>query len=121
MDAANYQMENVAGIKLLQDLPLSYNFCRNPDGRTQGSAQKGGSNRIWCITTNPNVYWDYCQPLRIFPNPPLCLSRNVSNIIWMTGVDLEFDINVAPDFVDPYTYVKEENLKCEDVHPDFKG
>merc|ERR1719506_1836100 len=29
-----------------------HNFCRNPDG----------DSTIWCITTNPSVRWEFCDP-----------------------------------------------------------
>merc|ERR1719502_1129032 len=29
-----------------------HNFCRNPDG----------DSTIWCITTNPQVRWEFCEP-----------------------------------------------------------
>merc|ERR1719478_889019 len=29
-----------------------HNFCRNPDG----------DSTIWCITTNPSVRWEFCEP-----------------------------------------------------------
>merc|ERR1719183_3416916 len=29
-----------------------HNFCRNPDG----------DSMIWCITTNPSVRWEFCDP-----------------------------------------------------------
>jgi len=29
-----------------------HNFCRNPDG----------DSTIWCITTNPTVRWEFCEP-----------------------------------------------------------
>jgi len=29
-----------------------HNFCRNPDG----------DSTIWCITTDPNVRWEFCTP-----------------------------------------------------------
>merc|ERR1719426_724451 len=30
----------------------NHNFCRNPDG----------DSTIWCITTNPSVRWEFCEP-----------------------------------------------------------
>jgi len=29
-----------------------HNFCRNPDG----------DSAIWCVTADPNKWWDYCDP-----------------------------------------------------------
>jgi syndecan 1 len=33
---------------------LLSNFCRNPDGK----------DTIWCYTTDPDVEWDFCEPIK---------------------------------------------------------
>lgn len=39
------------------------NYCRNTDD----------SETIWCITTDPNVYWEYCDPINFEKQkPPTC-------------------------------------------------
>merc|ERR1711881_658002 len=30
-----------------------HNYCRNPDG----------DSTIWCYTSDPNMLWEYCEPL----------------------------------------------------------
>lgn len=36
------------------DSGLESNYCRNPDG----------GDTIWCYTTDPDVRWEYCEPLK---------------------------------------------------------
>jgi hypothetical protein len=43
---------------------VSKNFCRNPDGRQPGSALANpySTAAIWCYTNKAEKRWDYCQP-----------------------------------------------------------
>jgi hypothetical protein len=36
------------------DKGLDSNFCRNPDGE----------DTIWCYTTDPDVRWSFCDPVK---------------------------------------------------------
>jgi len=42
-----------------------HNYCRNPDG----------SLTIWCITTDPEVAWDYCEPAPLYSGESLIISN----------------------------------------------
>jgi len=37
-----------------------HNYCRNPTG----------SKTIWCVTQDPHVPWEYCEPRPMWPTPP---------------------------------------------------
>ena len=51
-----------------------HNFCRNPDGDTSG---------VWCVTTDPEVRWDYCSV-------PRCVSK-------LKVLDFSADNDQEPD------------------------
>ena len=60
-----YQARTVGGLECIDwaassmtpeaypDFGLQANYCRNPDA----------SNTIWCYTSDPDVTWDYCEPI----------------------------------------------------------
>ncbi|CAD7957912.1 unnamed protein product [Amoebophrya sp. A25] len=114
--------------ELLQSIPLELNYCRNPDGRNPGSAEKGGSNAIWCFTSNPLLRFDYCASLAVYPVPELCLTqvRGTQEAQQMSTINLAGEVitrnatTVRP-FLVPYEELNDEGMDCSDVHPDFDG
>eukprot|EP00392_Amoebophrya_sp_AT5.2_P015165 g15364.t1 len=115
--------------QLLLDLPIEGNFCRNPDGRNQGQAEKGGSNVIWCYTSDPLLRFDYCAPMAVLPVPDLCLTQvrgtqmtaPQSAVINLDGNPIFRNATTELPFLVPYEELVDEGMSCQDVHPDFNG
>ncbi|CAD7935989.1 unnamed protein product [Amoebophrya sp. A120] len=113
---------------LLVDLPLDQNYCRNPDGRNQGQADKGGSNSIWCFTVDPLLRFDYCSPMVVNPVPEVCrtLVRGdqlapQQSMINLDGNPILRNATTVRPFLVPHESISDDSLKCQDVHPDFDG
>lgn len=118
----NFDPDAITAGEIRQSLPLEWNFCRNPDGRNSGVAMKGGSNNIWCLTSDPRLRWDYCKPIRMYPIPRVCKTKPVTvREIDLSGVPVEMNLTSSKKFLVPYEEVPEEKSNCSQVHPDFNG
>lgn len=63
---------------------LVNNYCRNPGGARDTPLSRMAAEpvmlRIWCYTTDPNIAWEYCDPMPLWTGTAGSCQRNLTCI-----------------------------------------